>query len=109
MVKIEEKTVEASKNAKNGAKKWKLNHLPDSPASENPYSSRVVPLARKKTGTLEPWEMISVDDLQVIVDQVYPEKQYQVETGNVWFGLVRYSYLLFQPLLLISILDEDAP
>ncbi|KAF8332229.1 hypothetical protein F5887DRAFT_1080892 [Amanita rubescens] len=88
-LKIEEKTVESSKNAKNGAKKWKLIHLPDSPESEYPYSSHVVPLARKKTGTLEPWEMISVDDLQVIVDQVYPEKWYKVETNNVWFGLVR--------------------
>ena len=109
MVKIEEKTVEVSKNAKNGAKKWKLAHLPDHPESETLFSNRVVPLACKKTGMLEPWEMISVDDLQAIIDEVYPEKQYNVETGNVWFGLVQYCHLLFQSLLLISILDEDAP
>ncbi len=95
MVKIEEKIVEGSKNAKNGTKKWKLAHLPDHPESENPFSNHVVPLARKKTGTLDPWEMISMDDLQAIIDQVYPEKEYNVEMGNVWFGLVRYCHLLF--------------
>lgn len=112
MVKIEDKPVEAHKKAKdirNGAKKWKHCHLPDYPDSKKSFANEVVPLACKKTGTLEPWELIKAEDLQLIVNQVYPEKQYTVEMGNVWYQLVPYHNILSRPLSLTQFLDEDAP
>lgn len=75
------------KDARGGDKKWQLKHLPAGTADI--FTKDVVPHAREKAGTLNPWNTLSVRQIQDLVDEVYGNGQYVVTEDNVWFGLVR--------------------
>jgi len=76
------------KEARGGSKKWTLQHLPHSMASI--FNEIVVPAARQKAGTLEPWTNPLVEDVQALVDAAYGEKTYTVTLDGVWYHLVSH-------------------
>ncbi|KAF8347307.1 hypothetical protein F5887DRAFT_1281381 [Amanita rubescens] len=79
MIKIEKNFESSSRSSMtascNGDKKWKHSHLPDQAQTESLFKNVVVSRARMKTASLEPWALLSVKDLQLIVDEVFPEKR----------------------------------
>ena len=98
MVKIEvnpDASLKSMKEARNGNRKWKHSHLPDPVQTESPFKNVVVPHARKKAGMLIPWGLPSVKDLQEIVNEVFPGKEYTVTPNNVWYMLVSRCALIF--------------
>ncbi|KAJ6452743.1 hypothetical protein C8R47DRAFT_1168918 [Mycena vitilis] len=90
------------KEQRGDAKKWTLEHLPRGTASL--FTSDVVPLARADVARLEPWERLSVAQLQAVVTRVFPrEKDTDAEEGDTdagpryvvtkdgpWWGLLQY-------------------
>ena len=74
------------KEARGGDNKWALKHLPEQ--ARIPYTTFVVPLARKKAGSLDPWENLTVEQIQSIVDDVFGKEKYKVTGDGVWYGLV---------------------
>jgi hypothetical protein len=74
--------------ARNGNKKWKHSHLPDQTQTESLFKNVVVSRARMKTASLEPWTLLSVKDLRLIVDKVFPEKKYTVAANNIWYYML---------------------
>jgi hypothetical protein len=75
------------KEAHGGSNKWALKHLPTGTA--DCFTNDVVPLARQKAGTLDPWDNLSIQQVQDILDKVYGAKSYKVVEDGIWFGLVR--------------------
>lgn len=95
MTKIEVKAIapKTLKEARGGDDNWALKHLPEQ--ARIPYTNIVVPLARKKAGSLDPWESLTVEHIQDIVDHVFG-KQYKVTRDGVWYGLVSLSHFNFK-------------
>ena len=94
MVKVEQSAPKNMTEARGGDKHWKNSHLPDNErkVTENLFSQKVLPRAIKKLAALDPWSQLTVQMVQDIVDEVYPEKKgkkdYIVEQDNVWYRLV---------------------
>ncbi|KAJ6550505.1 hypothetical protein B0H10DRAFT_2202350, partial [Mycena sp. CBHHK59/15] len=76
------------KEQRNNAKKWSLPHLPRNTASQ--FTEEVIPLARELLGTLPPWAVLTVKQVQEIVDKVYGAGKHIVLFDGPWFGLVAY-------------------
>ncbi|KAF8326759.1 hypothetical protein F5887DRAFT_925144 [Amanita rubescens] len=76
------------KEIRNGDEKWKLEHLSDDKRVQSRFTEKVAPLARKKAASLDPWSNLNVDQVQVIVDQVYGAGMYEVTEDSAWLGLV---------------------
>ena len=74
------------KEAHGGSNKWALRHLPAGTADR--FSSEVVPLVCKKAGALDPWDNLTIQQVQDIIDKVYGVESYKVVEEGVWFGLV---------------------
>jgi hypothetical protein len=95
MVKIEPNhqltSVKTQKVAHGGDMKWKVSHLPEGTADL--FGSELVPHAHEKAGTLDPWAVLSVADMQILVNHVYREGNYIVSEDNVWYHLVHSSTL----------------
>lgn len=88
--------VQSTKRAQcGGASKWTLNHLPSGTSAL--FTDSLVPLAKIKVGTLDAWDGLSPDQIQHIVDTIYPEEGHIVEDDDVWGGLVR-AIVLFSSL-----------
>lgn len=83
------------KEARNGDKNWKLAHLPDHTQTETLFKTIVTTEAHKKVGLLEPWATLGVEDIQAIVDRVFPDKGYKVAKENAWYQLVRRFFYVF--------------
>ncbi|KAM6503689.1 hypothetical protein JOM56_000632 [Amanita muscaria] len=62
--------------ARNGDKKWAKRHLPK--VAQDEFETVIVPLVRLKAGTLEPWDLLKVEDVQAIVDDVFGSEKYSV-------------------------------
>ncbi|KAJ7194143.1 hypothetical protein GGX14DRAFT_576630 [Mycena pura] len=78
-----------TKKAQRGdSRKWKLSHLPEGTAER--FTNDVVPLMRERLGTLKPWEGLTVEQVQLIVDRVYGAGTHEVTAAGAWFGLVAY-------------------
>jgi hypothetical protein len=77
------------KAAWRGNAKWKLCHLPLQ--TDESFKNLLVPLAHQKVGTLGPWEVLSVAEVQNLVDHVYGVNKCNIVGDNVWFGLVHLS------------------
>lgn len=75
------------KQVRGGADKWALSHLPSEARIK--FTNNVVPLARKKAGSLDPWENLTVEHVQDIMDIVFNQGKYKVSADNVFYGLVR--------------------
>ncbi|KAG6808816.1 hypothetical protein H0H92_002794 [Tricholoma furcatifolium] len=84
------KTTITKTDLRGGAKKWNLDHLPNSSKTKSKFSNEVVPRAKQKVGTLAPWANLSTKDLQHIIDVVYGKGVYTTEKSDVWHGLVSY-------------------
>ncbi|KAJ7255000.1 hypothetical protein B0H12DRAFT_1233262 [Mycena haematopus] len=76
------------KALRDGAAKWGLKHLPHGTSDE--FTSEVVPLVRDLAGTLPPWTNPNIEQLQRIVDQVFPDSKYTVTKTSPWYGLIGY-------------------
>ncbi|KAJ6622611.1 hypothetical protein B0H10DRAFT_1944515 [Mycena sp. CBHHK59/15] len=57
------------KDQRGNALKWTLKHPPRSTAPQ--FTNEIVPLARELLGTLEPWVVLTVPQMQGIVNRVY--------------------------------------
>lgn len=90
MVKVEMDTValrlKMLKEARGGNDKWNLGHLPKDTSIT--FTKEVIPLARKKAGCLEPWDNLTVEHVQEIVNKVFGPGTYQVAEDDAWYGLV---------------------
>ena len=75
------------KEVRGGDDKWALKHLPEEARIR--YTNEVVPLARKKAGSLNPWDQLTAENLQTLIDKVFGKGQYRVTNDGVWQGLVR--------------------
>ncbi|KAJ6626822.1 hypothetical protein B0H10DRAFT_1996738 [Mycena sp. CBHHK59/15] len=82
------------KELRGNAKKWMLEHLPRGTASL--FTSDVVPLARELLGSLEPFEKLTLSQMQGIVNRVFLQKEgtpgvlYKVTEDGPWYGLLQY-------------------
>ncbi|KIL55035.1 hypothetical protein M378DRAFT_182338 [Amanita muscaria Koide BX008] len=72
--------------ARNGDKKWAKRHLPK--VAQDEFETVIVPLVRLKAGTLEPWDLLKVEDVQAIVDDVFGSEKYSVAPDGPWMNLV---------------------
>ena len=94
MVKVEQSAPKNMTEARGGDKHWKSSHLPDNKkkVTKNLFSQKVLPRAIKKLAALDPWLQLTVQMVQDIIDEVFPEKKgkkdYIVEQDNVWHCLV---------------------
>lgn len=80
------------KQARGGrGSKWTLDHLPD--GTKDRFKAVLVPSIRKFLGTLEPWELPTIEQLQELVDKVYGFGEYTVDPEYVWERLVRLILL----------------
>ncbi|KAM6489172.1 hypothetical protein JOM56_015342 [Amanita muscaria] len=62
--------------ARNGDKKWAKRHLPK--VAQDEFETVIVLLVHLKAGTLEPWDLLKVEDVQAIVDDVFGSEKYSV-------------------------------
>ena len=69
-----------------GDDKWALKHLPEEACAR--YTNEVVPLVRKKAGSLNPWETFTVEHVQSVINEVFGKGVYKVKSDGVWYGLV---------------------
>lgn len=74
------------KEARGGHDKWVLGHLPQGTGIT--FTKEVIPLARKKAGCLDPWDNLTVQHVQEIVDKVFGSGKYEVTEDDAWYGLV---------------------
>ena len=79
-----------------GGKKWKLEHLPK--GTSNAFTNQLVPLAKSLAGSLSPWEGLSKEQVQKLVDKIYGSAQYTVQDAPMdpWGPLVSdmfFNYL----------------
>ena len=77
-------------------KKWKLEHLPK--GTSNAFTNQLVPLAKSLAGSLSPWEGLSKEQVQKLVDKIYGSAQYTVQDAPMdpWGPLVSdmfFNYL----------------
>ncbi|KAG6838529.1 hypothetical protein C0991_010893, partial [Blastosporella zonata] len=76
------------KEARGGAKKWTLSHLPN--GTIKLFQDAVVPFACIKAGTKAPWAGLTTGDVQAIMDKVFGEDEHLVTENDVWCGLISY-------------------
>ncbi|KAG6822793.1 hypothetical protein H0H92_012585, partial [Tricholoma furcatifolium] len=81
-------TPRTQKELRGGRAKWLLTDLPDN--AGNTFSNELMPLIRRKAGTLAPWTNLSTNELQELVDEVFGTGTYTVEAGDAWSGLASY-------------------
>lgn len=67
--------------------KWALKHL--TKEAHIQYTNEVVPLVHKKAGSLNPWDQLTAENLQTLIDEVFGKGQYRVTNDVVLQGLVR--------------------
>ena len=69
-------------------KKWKLKHLPK--GSSDVFTKQLVPLAKSLARSLSPWEGLSREQVQKLVDKIYGSGEYMVQEAPVdpWGPLV---------------------
>ena len=83
-------------------KKWKLEHLPK--GTSEVFTNHLVPLTKSLVGSLSPWEGLSKEHVQELVDKIYGSAQYTIQDAptDPWGPLmslvfkspVRSSYLV---------------
>ncbi|KIM41783.1 hypothetical protein M413DRAFT_410062 [Hebeloma cylindrosporum] len=77
------------KTIRNGARKWKLEHLP--PGTDRGFTDQFIPLVKAKAGELEhPWAELNPSQVQELVDHVFGHDTYTVVAEDVWCGLIAY-------------------
>lgn len=81
-------------------KKWKLEHLPTD--TSEAFTSQLVPLAKSLAGSLSPWEGLSREQVQKLVDKIYGPGEYSVQDGPMdpWTPLVSHTFIPIYILLI---------
>ncbi|KAF9553010.1 hypothetical protein CPC08DRAFT_767856 [Agrocybe pediades] len=78
-----------TKKAQRGGKdKWTLDHLP--PGTTDVFTDTLIPIARLKAGTQDPWIGLSVAQVQSMVGLIFEGESYKVNNGDAWTDLVAY-------------------
>lgn len=74
-------------------KKWKLEHLPL--GTSDLFTNQLVPLAKSLAGSLSPWEGLSKEQVQKLVDNIYGSSQYTVQDAptDPWGPLVSHVFV----------------
>ena len=72
--------------------KWTLKNLPDDNARKL-FPTHFVPALSAYMSFQEAWAAIEVNELQVLVDQVYGEDVYDVTDTPAWMKLVSLFYV----------------
>ena len=87
-------TPRTQREARGGSgKKWKLEHLPK--GTSDVFTNQLVPLAKSLAGSLSPWEGLSKDHVQGLVDKIYGSAQYIVQDAPMdpWGPLVSVLFV----------------
>ncbi|PPQ80674.1 hypothetical protein CVT24_011009 [Panaeolus cyanescens] len=80
----------SKKQQHGGDKKWSLKHLPGVGTGDK-FKSVLVPLAKVKVAaSANPWMSLSVEEVQELVNAVFPDEEFTVEDDDVWCGLISY-------------------
>jgi hypothetical protein len=88
-------TPRTQREARGGlGKKWKLEHLPK--GSSDVFTKQLVPLAKSLAGSLSPWEGLSREQVQELVDKIYGSGEYTVQEApvNPWGPLVSLNIFI---------------
>ena len=74
-------------------KKWKLEHLPK--GTSEVFTNQLVPLTKSLAGSLSPWEGLSKEQVQKLVDKIYGSDQYTVQDVPIdpWAPLVSCTFV----------------
>ncbi|KAF9538908.1 hypothetical protein CPC08DRAFT_824597 [Agrocybe pediades] len=82
-------SVHITKKAQRGGRdKWGLQDLPEGCSSG--FVNMLTPLAKVKAGMQDPWVGLKEEQVQELVDAVFPGQGHIVEDGDVWSDLVAY-------------------
>lgn len=80
----------AATNKKKKKAVWKTTNVPQELLANSMFTNVLVPLAHQLAGTLaNPWAALTVEQVQALVDAVWPDIDYEVERGDVVITLVR--------------------
>jgi len=74
-------------------KKWKLKHL--SQGTSEVFINQLVPLAKSLAGSLSPWEGLSKEHVQELVDKIYRSARYTIQDAPIdpWGPLVSHTFV----------------
>ena len=89
MIKIEANPVAPKPMANGllaGIKNWSLKYLLES--IQGDFEEAMAPHIHKKIGSLPPWELLEITDIQAIVDDVYGQGTHNVMKKSFWVHLV---------------------
>jgi|SRR5882762_10381575 len=92
-IEVVESTPRTQREARGGSgKKWKLEHHPK--GTSEVFTNQLVPLAKSLAGSLSPWEGLSKEQVQKVVDKVYGSAQYTVQDAPIdpWAPLVSRTF-----------------
>lgn len=74
------------KESRGGDDKWQEKHLP--PEAKARFKEEVVPHIRLLLGSLEPWDLLTPEHVQKVLDLVYGVGTYQATKTDPFFNLV---------------------
>lgn len=87
-------TPRTQREARGGnGQKWKLEHLPN--GTSEVFTNQLVPLAKSLAGSLSPWESLSKEQVQGLVDKIYGSAQHTVQDAPIdpWGPLVSHTFV----------------
>ncbi|KAF8799804.1 hypothetical protein BYT27DRAFT_7221912 [Phlegmacium glaucopus] len=90
-IEVVSSTPRTQREARGGSgKKWKLEHLPK--GTSDVFTNQLVPLAKSLAGSLSPWEGLSKEQVQGLVDKIYGPAQHTVQDALIdpWGPLISY-------------------
>ena len=72
-------------------KKWKLEHLPK--RTSDVFTNQLIPLAKSLAGSLSPWEGLSKEQVQKLVDNIFGSAKYTVQDAPIdpWGLLISHA------------------
>ena len=87
-------TPRTQREARGGSgKKWKLEHLPQ--GTSEVFTNQLVPLAKSLAGSLSPWEGLSKEQVQELVDKIYRSAWYTIQDVPIdpWGLLMSHTFV----------------
>jgi hypothetical protein len=95
-IEVVSSTPRTQREARGGSgKKWKLEHLPK--GTSEVFTNQLVPLAKSLAGSLSPWESLSKEQVQKLVDKIYGSAQFTLQDPptDPWAPLVSRRFVEF--------------
>jgi hypothetical protein len=93
-IEVVSSTPRTQREARGGSgKKWKLEHLPQ--GTSEVFTNQLIPLAKSLAGSLSPWEGLSNEQVQELVDKIYGSARYTVQDAPIdpWGPLVSHTFV----------------